>query len=1027
VAENFFVTAIIVSHDGATWLPEAIAAIFSQSRPVDRVVAVDNGSLDGSVKLIEGAGITLIRNERDAGFGDAIDLALSQTKPISGSEQEELIWILHDDCAPSSSALGHLIKGMENNPQVAIVGPKLRGWYNRNHLLEVGISIAVNGARWTGLEPFEKDQGQHDDPKDVLSVSTAAMLARRKIFVEIGGFDPNLALFRDDVDLGWRTRVAGYSVSTVPQALVFHAEASASERRGVNVEEAFLGRPRLLDRRNAAFVLLANVSWWLLPWVGIQLLGAAAIRAVGYLVAKLPGYAGDELAAVVLIILKPRDLIRARRLRRSKRLLSVQIIRQYIPPRGSQMRMALDRATVSITKFFRVSDDDESTIAPVSYADIGVIDESFDDQELQKVPRLINFRSLHNRPLLFGLGLITLITLFASRNRYGALSGGALPVSPSGAADLFGKFSESWHQVGLGSAAASPPWIGILGLASLIALGKVKLFLALLFWMTPPLAFFVMYRSIKRVGLSIRFAVLGGLLYASSPVIWGAISQGRLGTLVIALLAPTFVSLAPLNAVREVRSWRKVYLLALFASFIAAFSAQFLVIWSAICIYQAWVEIVSLKRSTESFSILELLKSRDNSTLKKILAFLIIPFLLTSPWSLSLLIHPTQFLLEPGFALSGGSASEILLMNPGGKSGVPIWLVAPTILFLLVVVISNRFIGESVLALGLLAIAISLSHLHIAGHGGIGTVWTGTLLLFSQILILPPALQIAASVIPNLRNSALGFRHLISLLLAAVTIFSLVGTAIWATTSGADSLVTSGKREVIPAFVSSLSDSPARPKTLVLGMSDSVLKYFITRGRDLEIGDPDVAVATPPEITASVADLVSGTGISSSKVLGAYGIQYIFMKTPLDPAVVRTIDGIGGFTRSSATPAGVIWKVIASHSRVSLSQASGAISKLDSNDVGAMTQALTPGVITVAEKYDSGWRLLLNGSKAKLEKSSLGLPTFTLLNSGTITLLHDGTKRRALLSIELIALLAVIVLALPAGRRRGDIDTKELT
>jgi len=1027
VAENFFVTAILVSHDGATWLPETIAAIFSQTRPVDRIIAVDNGSIDNSVRLIDGAGITVIKSDREAGFGDAIDLALGRTKAITGDAQEELIWILHDDCAPSRSALKFLIEGLENNPQRAYVGPKLRGWYDRNHLLEVGISIAVNGARWTGLEPREKDQGQHDEVKDVLAVSTAAMLARRKIFEDLGGLDPNLALFRDDVDLGWRTRVAGYAVATAPQAVVFHAEASASERRSVDVEEAFLGRPRLLDRRNAAFVLLANVSWWLLPWVAIQLLGAAMIRAIGYLVAKLPGYAGDELAAVALIVLKPTDLIKARRARRAKRLLSVQVVRQFIPPRGSQIRLAIEKTSAAISNFLHLNKKEEdSSNEPLSYADIGVIDETFDDLDAQQPKKTNRFETLRNRPLLFGLAAITLITVLAARNRYGALSGGALPFSPDGASDLFRKFGESWHQVGLGSAASTPPWVGILGLASLITFGKLKFFIALLFWVTPPLAFFVMYRSIKRTGLTIRFAVLGGLIYAMSPVVWNSISQGRIGTLVIALVAPTFISLAPLQAALKTSSWRRIYYLALFASFISAFSALFLVIWSGLALYFVIAELINRSAEIKELSPINFLMTAELARIKRFVAFFIIPLLLNAPWSASLLVHPTQILLDPGLPVSGGSLSQVLLLNPGGTSGVPTWLVAPFIIFLAIVLASNRYIGETVLSLGLLAIAVSVSQLHISGHGSIGTVWTGTLLLFIEILILQPALKIASTLIPNLRGSALGFRHLGSAVTAVVVIFSMFGTSVWAITNGANSLVTSNKRAVIPAFVTSLSQSPAKPKTLVLGMEGSVLKYFITRGGDLEIGDPDVTVATPQEIELAVADLISGVGISSSKVIGAYGIQYIFMKTPVDPGVVRTIDGIGGFTRSSATADGVIWKVVGSRSRLSIFDAAAAVTQLDSNDIGAMSKVSSPGVITLAEKYDSGWHMLFDGTPLKLEQSNIGLPTFAVSDAGTITLLHDGTKRRALVSIEFISLLTVIVLALPAGRRRREIDIEEL-
>ena len=126
MTDNYFVTAVLVSHDGAEWLPEVIASLFAQSRQIDRIIAVDNGSLDGSAKLISNAGITLIKSDRESGFGDAIDLALDSTKPVSG-DKEELIWLLHDDCAPNRHALANLIAGFKEEPLVAMVGPKLRG------------------------------------------------------------------------------------------------------------------------------------------------------------------------------------------------------------------------------------------------------------------------------------------------------------------------------------------------------------------------------------------------------------------------------------------------------------------------------------------------------------------------------------------------------------------------------------------------------------------------------------------------------------------------------------------------------------------------------------------------------------------------------------------------------------------------------------------------------------------------------------------------------------------------------------
>lgn len=216
MADKFFVTAVIVTHDGATWLPEVIAALSSQTRRIDRIIAVDTGSRDNSVKLLKSAGITAYVEDREMGYGDAIEQALALT-PSSG--ENEWLWLIHDDCAPESSALQLLLESIEERPQVALAGPKLRGWSDRTQLLEVGISISGNGSRWTGLEPAEKDQGQHDSISEVMAVSTAAMLVRRSVFEELGGLDINLALFRDDVDFGWRAHVAGYQAICVPQAL----------------------------------------------------------------------------------------------------------------------------------------------------------------------------------------------------------------------------------------------------------------------------------------------------------------------------------------------------------------------------------------------------------------------------------------------------------------------------------------------------------------------------------------------------------------------------------------------------------------------------------------------------------------------------------------------------------------------------------------------------------------------------------------------------------------------------------------
>ena len=41
--EDQFVSAILITHDGATWLSEVVAALSSQKHHVDQIIGVDSG------------------------------------------------------------------------------------------------------------------------------------------------------------------------------------------------------------------------------------------------------------------------------------------------------------------------------------------------------------------------------------------------------------------------------------------------------------------------------------------------------------------------------------------------------------------------------------------------------------------------------------------------------------------------------------------------------------------------------------------------------------------------------------------------------------------------------------------------------------------------------------------------------------------------------------------------------------------------------------------------------------------------
>lgn len=1006
------VTAIIVTHDGQTWLPESIAALASQTRPYDRIVAIDTGSRDASVQLLKSARIPIINAARECGFGEAISMGVDALKPALATATE-WIWLIHDDCAPAPTALEFLLEAIDDRPHVAMVGPKLLGWHDRTHLLEVGISIAGNGARWTGLEPLEYDQGQRDGIHEVLSVSTAGALIRRDIFEEIGGFDKNLTLFRDDVDFGWRARMAGYSVIVATKAVAFHAQASASERRTVNVDGAFLQRPLLLDRRNAAYVLLANSSWWMTPWLALQLLGSAIARSIGYLLAKLPGYASDELLAVASLLIKPGIIFKARKDRKAKRFVSPRIIAAYIPPRWSQIRLTASRLIEAIR--FRLLADSSASSSAVSILD------SVEDEDLLVPTKSNHWFSLLRKPEVLGFIFLAAVTLIASRDRMGSIIGGALPASPSGARDLWRSYFESWHQVGMGSSQASPPWIAILAILATVLFGKAPLFIMLLFLCAPLLMMWSILTLLRKLTHNPWISVPASFIYAISPVAIAAINSGRLATVVTLIIAPQIPLLLTNWKKIEIHTWRRIFTLVIIFALLYAFTLVSFIILLGLVIFALFGDYQALSTDKNQSLFLERLYKR--------LALLLFPFILTAPYSFEAIIAPSKFLSEPGLSVAGGGAHLVLVGNPGGAGALPWWLISPLLLILITALFSSS--NAKIIALygvGFLSAGVLFSSFSIAAHGDSASarVWIGTFLVGATIAASAAGVVIFDRLRAVLVSSNFHFRHILAVLLLVVTAMYSILTVSWSISAGATSPVQSSRSTVMPAFLSIEKDT----KTLVLREVGSAgvksIQYYISRGKDIVLGEPDVAPRQTPEIAAAAQALIDGSGISSSKTFADFGIKYVFAKSPFNRTVIRTIDGLGGFTRTSATAAGVVWRVAGVTSRLIFVGEDGLREMLESGDVGARTIILSPGRVLLTESFDRSWQILENGYRLERIESEQGLPLFIATEAGEISLLHDGTIRRAWLSFEIIAWVVVFILAAPAGRRKREISEKEL-
>ncbi|MGH8825260.1 MAG: glycosyltransferase [Jiangellaceae bacterium] len=1013
------VTAVLVAHDGQRWLPGTLAAIAASDRPPDRLLAVDTGSRDASAQLLADAlgGHAVVSMPASTGFGAAVQAGLKAAddhSPIHSTRYDlvEWVWLLHDDCAPAPDALRRLLEYAVLHPETAVIGPKVRGWRDERQLLEVGVSMTGGGRRHTGLERREYDQGQHDASREVLAVGSAGMLVRRDVWDELGGFDPKLPIFRDDVDFGWRANLAGHPVVVHPDAVVQHAEAAAHGRRRLG---ATRDRAHLVDRRNALYVLLANAPASRVPFVFLRVMLGGIGRALGFLFGKQPALAAEELLAVLAVVGRPDRLFMARRRRARTRRVAQDELRRFFPPPGQQVRHAGETVLALVSGTGSGYD-----LPGRSRAATG----SDDDDDPVETESIV-LRALLRPPVLL-LGGLVLLTLVAARGLVGGgrLTGGALLPAPDAAADLWATYTQSWHGVGLGSPTPAPPYLAVVGLLGTLVRSP-SLAVDLLLVASVPLAGFTSYLLIRRVVESRWLRVWVAATYALFPATTGAIAAGRLGTAVAAVLTPVVV----LAAARTLGSPGH------HGPFRAAWSAGLLLAVTAAFVPLAWIIAVVV-------GVIGIVTVyRDRGSVLRILAALAVTPIVLIPWTAQVAREPVLLVTEagmPGPDLSDSALAPwaILLQHPGGPGAAPVLLGVGVVLAgwaalfrkdRRVLVLAGWALAATALVAGLVVSRLPVTgptlETPVAGWPGYPAVLVGGGLLVAGAVGAERARQ-------RLSGASFGWRQPLAVIVAVLAAAAPIVGAGWWLVRGADDPLDRRDPTVLPTYVADEGARPERVRTLVLSRADDgPVTYALLRRAGPRLGDAETG--PPPEDYAAldrvVGDLVSDRGGADATALAPFAARYVYLPAPADPGLVDVLDTVPGLTRASAPEGAVIWQVSGAIARVRVLGGESGPVVVPSEDVDA-AGVIPPGPedrqLVMAELADSGWSATFAGRELDPTTVDGWAQAFTLsADGGEVEITHRNAERSAWLTAQLVAVLVAVVLALPAMRReRGSVD-----
>ncbi|KOG35955.1 MULTISPECIES: glycosyltransferase family 2 protein [Streptomyces] len=1059
------VTAVLVTHDGARWLPDALAGLLAQERPVQNVMAADTGSADDSAQLVADAvgADRVLHLARRTGFGAAVEEA-ARTAPVLGPEDlpylkrpsgwdpvsrswndeaydlpelphgepVQWLWLLHDDCAPEPGALAELLRVADSDSDAAVIGPKLRGWYDRKQLLETGVSIARSGRRWTGLDRREQDQGQHDQIRSVLSVSTAGMLIRRDVFEELGGFDRRLPLMRDDVDLCWRAHSAGHRVLIAPDAVLRHAEASARERRTVDCAGRTAANPHRVDKAGAVYTLLANSRGAALPYVFLRLVVSTLLRTLAYLVGKVPGQAVDEVMGLLATLLRPEKILAARK-RRKNPAVPASELRPLFPPPGATVRAAAEQFTAN----FGGSEADSGGSRH------GVVESGpgGDDADYLEIEQFARLKKIARKPGPVLFGLLLLISLVACRNLFagGSLAGGALLPAPDTVSGLWSRYADGWHALGTGGTQSAPPYLAVLAALSALFLGSTSTALTLLLVCSVPLAGFTAYFAARGIVESRLLRAWAAIAYAFLPAATGALAAGRLGTAVLAILLPLIAraAVAAHGFNRPDRgSWRATWAYTFLLTFAMAFTP---IVWPLAVLLG--LGVLAVRRTDLTAYGLRFLAAVGT------------PLLVLAPWSLSLLTGPSAFLREAGLDVRTGTASALDLLgtSPGGPGTTGGLLLIGLVLAALAGLLREdrqvavRAAWAAALA-GLLFAAVS--------NGAGGTGWAGPATLVYGAALLAAGMIGAEGGRTRVAAHGFGWRQPVAALIAlACALGPAVAAAGWMI-GGADGPLTRRDPVQVPAFVAEESGTRDQPRTLVLGgTTPGEVSYTLVRGSGARLGDGELTAAADadPRLDVVVAHLVAGSGADQTEELSGYAIRYVLVRDGAPRQVSRVLDSTPGLSRLSQLDGSALWRVDREIARIMIVPPAATTEDAKPADAkpgaGAQSETAKPvavaagpveahtevpagpegRVLRLADRAADGWTATLDGKELNRTTVDGWAQGFQLpAQGGRLDLTYDEPLTHAAWIWAQVGLAVVLlVLALPGRRREIDDDLPE--
>lgn len=219
---------VIGNYEGAHLLPDCLASLGRQTEPPAEVIVVDAGSGDGSAGVARAHGARVLEAE-NRGLGSLYNLG-------ARALTTDYVLVANNDLAFEEHCLEELARALDADAGRFAADPQQLDW-SGERVIHARTALRRGPLLRTPVPGLVIDPlVQAERVVPTLAANAGAMLVRRPLLLDLGGFDEAFFIDYEDLDLCWRAWLRGWESVYVPAAFVRHrvgmsASPAVSPRR----------------------------------------------------------------------------------------------------------------------------------------------------------------------------------------------------------------------------------------------------------------------------------------------------------------------------------------------------------------------------------------------------------------------------------------------------------------------------------------------------------------------------------------------------------------------------------------------------------------------------------------------------------------------------------------------------------------------------------------------------------------------------------------------------------------------------